>query len=100
MWFQLGERIAGGNRIQKCANDDCAKVLLIGRGGRRTNARFCENNNQCKMNHHRERKVRARQLIAAGQSLSDAAGELSVSVNQVRKWVKEGDRKRGRPRKG
>jgi hypothetical protein len=85
LWLQFARVIAGDVSYNPC--EVCGKILTISnelKGGRRRDSSLCSV--ACKQKSHR-RKVKARELRAAGGSITAIAKQFQVPPSTIKRWL-------------
>jgi hypothetical protein len=83
LWLQAAEAICSQRIFRACRS--CGRWLEIALGAMRPNTLFCSA--ACRNRHYRARQEQARQMAAAGKSISEIAQELATEVDVIHNWV-------------
>ena len=91
LWLQLAEAISTLKDIRPCPV--CRQWFDV-KGRARKDKQFC--GNACRLRAYRGRKEKARQLHAAGNTVTEIATELDADREAVKGWIKDVKGKKGK----
>ena len=85
MWFQLARGLAGDVEFRACRQ--CETWFRVSPDTSRSDRVYCSG--PCRYQASYQRRSRARRLRAEGATIHSIATEMDVSLEEVRRWVKQ-----------